>query len=910
MTLPGGLATVQVTGEFLDASGQPLTGRVTFVPTADLTDPGNSVVIPAITRAYTLSRGRFTSDPLVATDNGSITPTGWAYTVTVSLADLDPISYEILLPQATTPVDLSALTPVAAQPAVSAYLTLAGGTVTGPLTLAGGLQIPAGALGDVLTSDAEGNAGWEPLSVELPSATSSVQGVVQLTSDLGGSAGAPHVLATHLTSPLPINQGGTNAASGTAALTGLGGDSRYGQLASTNAWTGASTFKGPKPWFDLDAYGADPSGVSDSTVAFNQCAAAVLGGVYYTNLGMTASSTTVTNPAAVSGDLNLFVNHPNFSAGYAQITAVTPGVGYTMSAAATANLSGQSAFVGYAQSQTIGTPLGRMRMGAGTYKVTSDLVIRSAAGFFLEGQGPGATTLQASGAGFTQAVLFLDGHSSGVFRNFGVSGDTTEGTATSGSGGGVPDGVRLDYTTASRRSTTGVQFDNILVRNLIFVTGFSLEGTPSRQLDGTVCRNVIVTGQQTAGSWSSSGNWQAGIAIGNGTAGNVLDQVLYACGTNRCYYGYYNNNSSFGLFGGQPSSNGTDFYMVANGQCTIESVQSQSGGQFLVSPSAAASQPVSFRDCRFSGWTGTGYNAAWVSIGSSRTNWTFDNVRYAAGSPPTPPVMNLGSGNNGASYSLSNIVVPAPPSTGIVPPSGVPVVVVNYVDTTSGRTVYPFYAVNAGVLFQQGLAASKPSASTYGELLYYATDTGLLFHSSGSAWTQITTGAGSVTADPLSIGRNQTYALSTTVSALGTSSTVLYAARLFAAGYTTSTLNCNVQTADSGNTLSVAVLDNTGTKGPGTLLAYGTATPSATGDLAITLNTAVTPLTGYYVAWYCPSSTLKLEGQDFGLSNSGMNKTISASGTVGTWPGISAITGSSFNGNTFSVNTGVYWWSS
>ena len=44
----------------------------------------------------------------------------------------------------------------------------------------------------------------------------------------------------------------------------------------------------------------------------------------------------------------------------------------------------------------------------------------------------------------------------------------------------------------------------------------------------------------------------------------------------------------------------------------------------------------------------------------------------------------------------------------------------------------------------------------------------------------------------------------------GTSSTVLYAARLFAAGYTTSTLNCNVQTADSGNTLSVAVLDNTG----------------------------------------------------------------------------------------------------
>ena len=168
MPLPGGLATVVVSGEFLDAAGTALAGRVTFTPTADLTDPANSLTIPAVTRIYQLSRGQFVSDPLIATDNETVTPANWAYTVAISLRDLDPVSYEILLPQATTPVDLSALTPVVAQPAMTAYLTLAGGTLAGTLVLDGDphpLQIPAGAApGDVLTSDAEGNASWGPVT--------------------------------------------------------------------------------------------------------------------------------------------------------------------------------------------------------------------------------------------------------------------------------------------------------------------------------------------------------------------------------------------------------------------------------------------------------------------------------------------------------------------------------------------------------------------------------------------------------------------------------------------------------------------------------------------------------------------------------------------------------------------------
>jgi hypothetical protein len=72
------------------------------------------------------------------------------------------------------------------------------------------------------------------------------------------------------------------------------------------------------------------------------------GGHTDTNVGMTASSTTVTDPAAVSGDLGLIIFSANFAGGEALITAVTPGTGYVTGTAATATLSGQTAIIGTA----------------------------------------------------------------------------------------------------------------------------------------------------------------------------------------------------------------------------------------------------------------------------------------------------------------------------------------------------------------------------------------------------------------------------------------------------------------------------------------------------------------------------------------------------------------------------------
>ena len=164
MALPGDLASVVVTGKFLDAAGQPMNGTVTFTPTAELADPTGLVIVPKLPMCYTLSRGRFTTDPLIATDNADTTPAGWAYDVEISLQGLPPVTYAIQLPQDTSPADLSALTPVTAQPVYTSYLTLAGGVLAGTLTLDGSppLKIPSGATsGKVLTSDGSGNGSWQ-----------------------------------------------------------------------------------------------------------------------------------------------------------------------------------------------------------------------------------------------------------------------------------------------------------------------------------------------------------------------------------------------------------------------------------------------------------------------------------------------------------------------------------------------------------------------------------------------------------------------------------------------------------------------------------------------------------------------------------------------------------------------------
>jgi len=105
-------------------------------------------------------------------------------------------------------------------------------TVGGKATLSGGLELPTGAsAGKVWTAaDSSGDGAWQPAA----------SGGVQLGADLGGTDDAPEVIETHLTNPLPVDQGGTGESSAAAAFNALSpatvlGDLIYASAALTSS---------------------------------------------------------------------------------------------------------------------------------------------------------------------------------------------------------------------------------------------------------------------------------------------------------------------------------------------------------------------------------------------------------------------------------------------------------------------------------------------------------------------------------------------------------------------------------------------------------------------------------------------------------------------------------------------------
>jgi hypothetical protein len=65
--------------------------------------------------------------------------------------------------------------------------------------------------GQVITASSGSAASWQTPAAGAGDATSSSVGVIQLTGDLGNTATSPEVVSTHLSAPLPLNQGGTGS---------------------------------------------------------------------------------------------------------------------------------------------------------------------------------------------------------------------------------------------------------------------------------------------------------------------------------------------------------------------------------------------------------------------------------------------------------------------------------------------------------------------------------------------------------------------------------------------------------------------------------------------------------------------------------------------------------------------------
>ncbi|MEV4244495.1 hypothetical protein AB0J63_13895 [Streptosporangium canum] len=98
MSLPGGLQTVVVTGQYLTPDGEPRRGSVLIEPEPDaLTSAEHGLIVLGGTEAQLDDSGRFSLE-LLATDAAGVTPSSWACRVTERWPDAPDRSYFLELP--------------------------------------------------------------------------------------------------------------------------------------------------------------------------------------------------------------------------------------------------------------------------------------------------------------------------------------------------------------------------------------------------------------------------------------------------------------------------------------------------------------------------------------------------------------------------------------------------------------------------------------------------------------------------------------------------------------------------------------------------------------------------------------------------------------------------------------------
>lgn len=201
------LNTVTVTWTVEDFAQQAVSGVITFTPYASpnsaLTDTVDGLTIPLTPRSYFFTNGTGTSDPLIATDNVNVQPSGWQYTVTVAIHGLAPYSFNTFLAFASGASQvLSSLVPVSPTPSVLQYLPLTGGSLTGPVAM-GGNKVTGLANGSA-ASDAAA-FGQVPL-IDATVGDIKPVGTVAAAGSVGKAADAGHVHAG-VNAPGPTDYG-------------------------------------------------------------------------------------------------------------------------------------------------------------------------------------------------------------------------------------------------------------------------------------------------------------------------------------------------------------------------------------------------------------------------------------------------------------------------------------------------------------------------------------------------------------------------------------------------------------------------------------------------------------------------------------------------------------------------------
>jgi hypothetical protein len=130
------LTTRVITWDFVDCGLDAQRGSVTAAPSQTLTDPADKVIATTAGKTWDYRGGSGQSTPLIDTGNAAIQQQGWWYNFTIQQGLQPPWTFPAFLPPGSVPIDLTALSPLVSPAVMAAYLLATGGSLTGPLLLA------------------------------------------------------------------------------------------------------------------------------------------------------------------------------------------------------------------------------------------------------------------------------------------------------------------------------------------------------------------------------------------------------------------------------------------------------------------------------------------------------------------------------------------------------------------------------------------------------------------------------------------------------------------------------------------------------------------------------------------------------------------------------------------------------